>query len=554
MLDRAALSFLVRPLLLAAVAAAAATILLSLSGALRPLENRLSDVWFSLGGPAPSGHTVIVSFDRASPRYAGVTRAPRRDIADLLLALDAAGAARILVEIALNEQTNEADDKYLERALRQLGHKVALEMTAVPTGNQAGWRRTGPLERFARYAVRTGDDLVLDHDGVLRQFGIEDSGLKARAASPNWLNGANADSTATRQAVFRIDYGIDLAKVPVIDAGSMLTDHAADARLRGANVIVAGIASGPGNDFRVPRYGELRRPQIIALAAETLALGRDLEPIPNWIPALGLLVLASSLALSCAMLNARSGAALSIGASLGALVGAAILQVAAGLMAPAAGGIAAVLLGYAAAQVAVHPLFASLRHSVTALWSGIDVHADLAAQDAQIEALSRIASEDELTGLKNRRAFEDALGEACAGEAPFALLLCDLDGFKPVNDTLGHAAGDELLRAIATRLIREVGPHGLAARLGGDEFAVLLPHMTEALAAEAARHLVEAISQPIRIGMRDVKVGVSIGVALGAPQEDAALLMQRADAAMYDAKRRRVGYGFGRSRQLRKVG
>ncbi len=253
------------------------------------------------------------------------------------------------------------------------------------------------------------------------------------------------------------------------------------------------------------------------------------------------------------MLNARNGAVLAITAALAALGVAAGLQSAVGLMAPTAGALVAVLFGYAAAQVAAHPAFSAFRHSVAAVWSGIDMHADLAAQDARIEALSRIASEDGLTGLKNRRAFEDALREACAGDAPFGLLLCDLDGFKPVNDRFGHAAGDELLREIAARLVRAAEPHGLAARLGGDEFGVLLSGTTEALAAASARRLVDVISQPIRIGAKKVTVGVSIGIALGSPPQDAGLLMERADAAMYDAKHRRTGYGFGPA-QLQKAG
>jgi diguanylate cyclase (GGDEF)-like protein len=151
--------------------------------------------------------------------------------------------------------------------------------------------------------------------------------------------------------------------------------------------------------------------------------------------------------------------------------------------------------------------------------------------------------------LRNRRAFEEELRQACAGaEGPFALLLCDLDGFKQVNDTLGHAAGDALLREIAFRLVVETKPHGIVARLGGDEFGILLQPSTQALAAATAQRLVEAVARPIRIGNEDAAVGVSIGIALGSrtpkAQLDAKALMAGADAAMYDAKRRRAGYGF----------
>jgi diguanylate cyclase (GGDEF)-like protein len=170
---------------------------------------------------------------------------------------------------------------------------------------------------------------------------------------------------------------------------------------------------------------------------------------------------------------------------------------------------------------------------------------------------------DPLTGLQNRRAFEEALAQACADSTePFALLLCDLDGFKQVNDTLGHAAGDALLREIAGRLVEATKPHGMAARLGGDEFGILLPRSTQTQAATTAERLIGAIARPIRIGIQTgtqgVTVGVSIGVAMGSPNAQAQALMERADAAMYDAKRNGSGYGFGRARsatsRLRHVG
>ena len=98
---------------------------------------------------------------------------------------------------------------------------------------------------------------------------------------------------------------------------------------------------------------------------------------------IGLLALASLVAVAGTKLSARRGAALSVAAALGALAAAAGLQAALGLMAPAAAALAAVFCGYAAAQVAAHPAFSPFRHAVAAVWSGIDMHHDLAAQDAQ---------------------------------------------------------------------------------------------------------------------------------------------------------------------------
>jgi diguanylate cyclase (GGDEF)-like protein len=546
------------PARVAIAAAILGTALTSLAGALSFPDQKLSDAWFGLGNLAPSGRIALVSFDHAATRYANATRVPRRDLADLLLRLDAAGAARILIEVGLGDQAGEPDDTYLEHVLARLGHKVAVPVTAVLNPSQTGWRRTGPMDRFARHVTRTASDLVLDRDGELRKFGIEDSGLRPLVASPVWLTGANADRGPEGDP-FRIDFGIDLQRIPLIDATSILQTRSADAGLSGASVIVAGLTSPSGGGFRVPRYGDVTRAQVTALAAETLGLGRDLRAVPGWKSSIGLMMLAAVVALCCVRLNGLGGAAIGAGAVLGGMGAAAALQISTGLTAPAAGIVAAVLLGFVAAQVAVHPIFQPLRQAATALLAGVDI----TAQRAQIEALSRIASQDPLTGLQNRRAFEEGLDQACAGSTePLGLLLCDLDGFKQVNDTLGHAAGDALLREIARRLVEATKPHGVVARLGGDEFGILLPESTPTLAATTAERIIGAIARPIRIGIQTgtqgITVGVSIGIALGFPNAQAQALMESADAAMYDAKRNGSGYGFGRARgalsRLQQVG
>jgi diguanylate cyclase (GGDEF)-like protein len=537
------------PARVAVVAAILGTVLANLSGALGLPAQKLSDAWFGLADLAPSGRIVLVSFDHAATRYDNAARVPRRDLADLLLRLDAAGAARILIEVGLGDQAGEPDDTYLERVLARLGRKVAVPVTAVLTPNQTGWRRTGPMDRFARHVTRTASDLVLDGDGALRKFGIEDSGPRPLVASPFWLTGAKADRGSPEGDPFRIDFGIDLQRIVSIDALSILQGKATDIGISGANVIIAGFTAPSGGGFRVPRYGDVTRSQVTALAAETLALERDLRATPAWASNIGLMALAAVIALCCVRLNALGGATIAMAAALGGMGTAAALQISTGLIAPPAGVTAAVLLGFVAAQVAVHPVFQPLRQAVTALVAGIDI----TAQHARIEALSRIASQDPLTGLRNRRAFEEALAQACAGSAgSFGLLLCDLDGFKQVNDTLGHAAGDALLREIAARLVEATKPHGIVARLGGDEFGILLPQSTPTLAATTAERIIGAIARPIRIGIQTgtqgVTVGVSIGIAMGSPNSEVPALMESADAAMYHAKRNGSGYGFGRTR------
>jgi len=158
------------------------------------------------------------------------------------------------------------------------------------------------------------------------------------------------------------------------------------------------------------------------------------------------------------------------------------------------------------------------------------------------------AHHDELTGLSNRkmlvRKLETTLAQASQAGTNVGFLLLDLDrGLKEVNDTLGHAVGDRLLRLVAHRLTHSIRPGDMVARLGGDEFAVLLPAVKEAAAArEVAARLRAAVAEPIRLEGMSFVIEVSIGIAMY--PDDATggeLLMQRADVAMYLAKQRRSG-------------
>ena len=158
------------------------------------------------------------------------------------------------------------------------------------------------------------------------------------------------------------------------------------------------------------------------------------------------------------------------------------------------------------------------------------------------------AHHDELTGLSNRklliRRTNDALAQAARSGATVGFLLLDLDrGLKEVNDTLGHAVGDRLLRLVAHRLTHSIRPGDLVARLGGDEFAVLLPAVKEAGSArEVAARLRAAVAEPIRLEGMSFVIEVSIGIAMYPDDATSGeLLMQRADVAMYLAKQRRSG-------------
>lgn len=156
--------------------------------------------------------------------------------------------------------------------------------------------------------------------------------------------------------------------------------------------------------------------------------------------------------------------------------------------------------------------------------------------------LTHSALHDSLTGLPNRAHFEhflqEALARAHASAQPMALLFLDNDGFKQVNDTYGHAAGDVLLAEVARRVQAQLRPGGLAARLGGDEFAVVM-------APVATLPDAEAIAAPLRLASGvELHPAASIGVALFPQQgSDMEALLRAADVAMYHVKgrRRRAG-------------
>ncbi|WP_250036769.1 putative bifunctional diguanylate cyclase/phosphodiesterase [Paractinoplanes maris] len=151
------------------------------------------------------------------------------------------------------------------------------------------------------------------------------------------------------------------------------------------------------------------------------------------------------------------------------------------------------------------------------------------------------AYHDPLTGLANRALFRERLTGAL-GAKPVAVLFADLDDFKLINDSFGHAMGDRVLRAIAERLQGCVSAGDLVARLGGDEFAVLLDH-TPADAEPTGHRILAALREPFVIDGRTFGVGASIGLVVSEPAEPltADALLRRADAAMYSSKRRGKG-------------
>ncbi len=172
---------------------------------------------------------------------------------------------------------------------------------------------------------------------------------------------------------------------------------------------------------------------------------------------------------------------------------------------------------------------------------------DISAQYAYETQVARQSQVDELTGLANRRKLNERLSAMLAAfrvsRRSCALMMLDLDRFKQVNDTMGHPAGDELLKQVAQRLTSIVGNHGEVGRLGGDEFQVLLPDMDDrGSLGELANRVVQSISQPYQINGRRAIIGTSVGIAI-APYDglEADELTRSADMALYSAKETRGG-------------
>jgi diguanylate cyclase (GGDEF)-like protein len=163
-----------------------------------------------------------------------------------------------------------------------------------------------------------------------------------------------------------------------------------------------------------------------------------------------------------------------------------------------------------------------------------ELHASLAERDRLASELEHLAFHDALTGLANRALFRRHLDECESGRA---VLLIDLDGFKPINDAYGHAAGDAVLVAVAVRLRAFADPGDLVARLGGDEFALLTADpLTGAEARARAAELAAEIRLPMTVNGHDVRVGASIGAATGRSGHRGAALLHEADLAMYEEK------------------
>ena len=172
---------------------------------------------------------------------------------------------------------------------------------------------------------------------------------------------------------------------------------------------------------------------------------------------------------------------------------------------------------------------------------GVVLNARDITERIELEAeLTHQAFHDNLTGLANRALFRDRLDQALAragrSDRSLAVLLVDLDGFKQVNDTLGHDAGDQLLQEVAQRFSGVVRASDTVARFGGDEFALLSEEITDYEAIGLAQRLLERLATPVAVAGREVVLGASVGIVLHTGSGQSEELVRHADVAMYAAK------------------
>jgi diguanylate cyclase (GGDEF)-like protein len=190
-----------------------------------------------------------------------------------------------------------------------------------------------------------------------------------------------------------------------------------------------------------------------------------------------------------------------------------------------------------------------VRDALMTLMSEVDaLRRELTTMKGRLEAVQQEADTDSLVPVLNRRAFVREMSRMISFSerynAPASLVFIDLNNFKQVNDTYGHAAGDAVLEYVAHSLVEHVRESDIVGRIGGDEFAVILAQANEDDAREKAESLMHLIADaPLEVMGKEIPVSVSPGAVAFKPGEDAAAALARADEAMYAAKRRRNGDG-----------
>ena len=184
----------------------------------------------------------------------------------------------------------------------------------------------------------------------------------------------------------------------------------------------------------------------------------------------------------------------------------------------------------------------------TALNAAMNAERKILTQSLRIEEMERVTRTDELTGAHNRRGFEQEFRRVLAAANRYnetgVLVYVDLDGFKPINDTYGHAAGDHVLCEVVRVLQENTRPHDLVARLGGDEFAVLLTRANWEDGLERAEVLKHILNTTyVSWNGKHIAVRASLGFQRFGPDDCGEKLLMKADSALYEAKRVRTSHG-----------
>jgi diguanylate cyclase (GGDEF)-like protein len=205
-------------------------------------------------------------------------------------------------------------------------------------------------------------------------------------------------------------------------------------------------------------------------------------------------------------------------------------------------GNTSILIRKDGAELAIEDLASPIHDTAGGVIGAVMVAHDVTMAREQTEKLARLALYDSLTGLPNRALLLDrlrqALETACRKGTSVSVVFLDLDGFKAVNDTQGHAMGDQLLQAVASRLLTCVRRSDTVCRYGGDEFVIVLADIAQGSDAKFSAHkIVALINQSFEIGGQELRLGASIGIA-NYPEHarEAGLLIKYADIAMYQAK------------------
>ncbi len=185
----------------------------------------------------------------------------------------------------------------------------------------------------------------------------------------------------------------------------------------------------------------------------------------------------------------------------------------------------------------------NVRNAIMALMGEVDkMRKEMRAVRERLRSAEALADHDSLLPLLNRRAFvrelSGAMSFAKRYNTPLSLLYIDIDGFKAINDTMGHSAGDAVLGDVARKIVAHIRESDVAGRLGGDEFGVILPQAAEKSARAKARSISEVVARdPVLMEGRGIPVRVSIGAVMIGPEDEPEGALARADKAMYSAKR-----------------